>query len=105
MPVPRMRLLGWARAELLQDQGAWRIFPELLTLWNGRLKDRAVVVAKILSRDVVAKAYAIPPASQKVYCSYPRCLKDLLSRYGPVFWRLCRHHRPSQGTCRSAVPI
>jgi hypothetical protein len=87
-----MRLLRWTREELLQEPDAWPIFPQLLTLWKGRsFKDRAAVVANILSRDVIAKAYAIPPASKKVYFYYPRRLKDLLTRYGPVLWRLCRH--------------
>jgi hypothetical protein len=67
--------------------------PNLLTLWKGRLfRDRAAVVANILSRDVV-KAYAIPLASKIVYFYYPRRLKDLLSRYGPVLWPLCRHNQ------------
>jgi len=40
---------------------------------------------------VLARAYALPAGSRRVYGVYPRRLKDLLWRYGPVWWGvLCR---------------
>ena len=89
------RLVSWAREEILQDKGTSPIFPDLLQLWKGpRLKDRMAVLAKILSPQVIAKYYAVSPASKRMYFYYPARLKHQLIRYGPVLWRLlCRNQQ------------
>ena len=88
------RLLGWARAELLQDPETCPLFSDLLTLWRGRqLNERAAVVARILSPTIIAESYGLSPTSKKVYLYYPVRLKDLLVRYGTAAWRLfCSDH-------------
>jgi hypothetical protein len=85
------RLLGWACDELLEDPDTSPLFPDLLRLWRGRGHgDRAAVVATRFAPAVLAKAYGIPPTSSRRYGYYPRRLKDLVTRYGPVFWRFIR---------------
>jgi hypothetical protein len=86
------RLVDWAREEIFELKGTSPISPELLHLWKGRgLKDQLAVLVKSLSPKVIAKHYAVSPASKKLYFYYPARLKHLLMRYGPVLWRLwCR---------------
>lgn len=89
------RLLGWASAEVLAARGTSPISREFLQLWAGStFTERAAVVKRLLSPTVIARAYALPAGSTRVYGYYPRRLKDLLRRYGPVWWRvLCRDQR------------
>jgi hypothetical protein len=85
------RLLGWATAELLEDQAMMALFPDLLRLWKGpRVSDRLAIVRQILSPAAVAASSGMAPASKQQYGYYPVRLKDLLRRYGPTLWRLCR---------------
>jgi hypothetical protein len=87
-----IRLLSWATADLLAEQDAPPLLPELFRLWKGpRLRDRLALVRRILSPAAVANAYGIAPASKRLYGYYPVRLKDLLRRYGATLWRLfCR---------------
>jgi putative nucleotidyltransferase-like protein len=86
------RLLGWATAEMLEEQSTVPLFPALLDLWKGRgVRDRAALVAQLFARATIAESYALPPASKRVYVYYPVRFKDLVRRYGPVLWQLlCR---------------
>jgi len=86
-----VRLLSWATADLLAEQDAPPLLPELFRLWKGpRLRDRLALVRQSLSPAAVAHAYGIAPASKRLYGYYPVRLKDLLRRYGPTLWRLLR---------------
>ena len=85
------RLLSWATAELLEDPAMAALFPALLRLWQGpRVSDRLAIVRQILSPATVAASYGMAPTSKRRYGYYPARFKDLLRRYGPTLWRLCR---------------
>src|SRR5215510_14278797 len=71
------RLLSWATADLLAEQDAPPLLPELFRLWKGpRLRDRLALVRQSQSPAAVAHAYGIAPDSKR--------------RYGPTLWRLLR---------------
>jgi hypothetical protein len=88
-----VRLLSWATADLLAEQDAPPLLPELFRLWQGpRLRDRLALVRQSLSPAAVAHAYGIAPASKRLSGYYLRRFKDLLWRYGPTLWRLLRRY-------------
>jgi hypothetical protein len=89
------RLFDWARDRVLEPQHRPLIVPDLLQLWKGpQITDRTAVLKKILSPAVIAKYYAIPLTSKKMYLYYPLRLTHLVRRYGPMLWRLMCHHQP-----------
>jgi hypothetical protein len=86
------RLLEWARAEVLAARGTLSVSRQFLRLWAGKsFTERVTVLKSLFSPTVLAREYALPVGSTWVYGYYPRRLKDLLRRYGPVWWGvLCR---------------
>ena len=86
------RLLDAATAAVLEDRVSAALFPAFFQLRQGKsLRKRATTMLKrVFSHTAIAGRYALSPTSKKIYCHYPRRLKDTILEYGLELWRFVR---------------
>jgi Uncharacterised nucleotidyltransferase len=83
-------IMEWARERVLGYGASSPFSRDLLQLvWKGHgFNDRLRALQKVLSPSAVARHSFYPSASERIYLGYPRRVKYLLTRYGPLIWHL-----------------
>jgi Uncharacterised nucleotidyltransferase len=83
-------IMDWARERVLGYGESSPFSPDLLRLvWKGYgFNDRLHALQKVLSVSAVRRHCFYPSGSERIYLGYPRRIKYLLTRYGPVIWHL-----------------
>ena len=69
------------------------VSPNVSRLWQAsgwREKLAGIVSVAFPSRGLMAAMYPAPARSLRIYLYYPVRIKDLIARYGRMFWRLVR---------------
>jgi hypothetical protein len=83
-------IMDWARERILGFGENPSFSPDLLRfVWKGYgFNERLHALRKPFSPSVVARHSASLSFSERMYLGYPRRIKYLLTRYGPIMWRL-----------------
>jgi hypothetical protein len=83
-------IVDWARERVLTYGESSPFSPDLLRfVWKGYgFSDRWHALQNVLSPSAVGRHSYYPSASERIYIAYPRRIKYLLTRYGPVIWHL-----------------
>jgi hypothetical protein len=83
-------IMEWARERVLGYGESSPFSRDLLQLvWRGYgFNDRLRALQNVLSPRAVVRGSLYPSASEMIYLGYPRRIKYLLTRYGPVIWHL-----------------
>jgi Uncharacterised nucleotidyltransferase len=83
-------IIEWSRERVLGYGESSPFSRDLLQLvWRGyAFNDRLRALQNVFSPSAVGREPFYPSASERIYLGYPRRIKYLLTRYGPVVWRL-----------------
>jgi Uncharacterised nucleotidyltransferase len=85
-----MSIMNWAMERVLGHGENPSFSPDLLQLIRKGycFSDRVRALQRVLSPSIVGRHSVSPSVSVAIYRQYPRRFKYLLTRYGPVMWRL-----------------